>query len=83
MGDIPIAVLRQTAVPASEIPAAMRAYMVCGSGGALAALLMAPALIQHFGLIMVIFGGGALIVATGVFGFLVLGFRDAVAEAAE
>lgn len=83
MGDIPIAVLRQTAVPASEIPAAMRAYMVCSSGGALAALLMAPALIQHFGLIMVIFGCGALIVATGVFGFLVLGFRDAVAEAAE
>ncbi len=83
MGDIPIAVLRQTALPASEVPAAMRAYLVASSGGSLIALLIAPTLILHMGLFPVMLGCAALIVATGLGGFMLLGFGAPVAEAAE
>jgi MFS family permease len=83
MGDIPVAVLRQTALPVADIPAAMRAYLVTSSAGALAALLLAPTLIQNFGLFAVMSGCGAVIMAAGLLGFLVLGAAPAVAEAAE
>jgi len=83
MGDIPIAVLRQTALPASELPAAMRAYLFTSSSGALIALLLAPTLIQNFGLFAVTLGCGVLIMGTGIVGFLVLGFGVPVAKAAE
>jgi DHA3 family macrolide efflux protein-like MFS transporter len=80
MGDIPIAVLRQTALPISEVPAAMRAYLVCSSGGALAALVIAPTLIQHLGLFAVTLGCALLIIGSGIGGFLLLGFGSLVAE---
>jgi hypothetical protein len=83
MGDIPIAVLRQTALPASEVPAAMRAYLVASSGGSLIALVVAPTLIQHFGLFPVMLGCAGLIIAAGLGGFLVLGFGGRVEEVAE
>jgi DHA3 family macrolide efflux protein-like MFS transporter len=72
MGDIPIAVLRQTALPASEIPAAMRAYLVASSSGALIALVIAPTLIQHLGLFPIMLGCAGLIIGAGLGGFLVL-----------
>ena len=78
MGDIPVAVLRQTSLPVSEIPAAMRAYMVASSGGSLAALLIAPTLIQHLGLFAVTIGCAALIMGSGLGGFLLLGLGNGV-----
>jgi len=83
MADIPVAVLRQTALPVSDIPAAMRAYMVCSSGGALVALLIAPTLILHVGLFAVTLGCGVIIVATGVGGLLLLGWGDLETSASE
>jgi MFS family permease len=83
MGDIPIAVLRQTALPASEIPAAMRAYLVASSSGSLIALVIAPTLIQHCGLFPIMLGCAGLIIGAGLGGFLVLGFGNRVAEVAE
>ncbi len=83
MGDIPVAVLRQTALPVSEIPAAMRAYLVASSSGALAALVIAPTLIEHLGLFVVTLGCSGLIIGSGIGGFLVLGFGHPVAKAAE
>ena len=83
MGDIPISVLRQTALPVSEIPAAMRAYLVTSSAGSLVALLIAPLLIQNFGLVTVILGCAVLIIGTGIGGFLLLGFGNSVAQVAK
>lgn len=83
MGDIPIAVLRQTALPASESPAAMRAYLVAGGVGSLIALLVAPALILHLGLLVVMLGCGTFIMGTGLGGFVLLGSGGPVAEAGE
>ena len=78
MGDIPVAVLRQTSLPVSEIPAAMRAYTVASSGGSLAALLIAPTLIQHLGLFAVTIGCAALIMGSGLGGFLLLSLGNGV-----
>ena len=83
MGDIPIAVLRQSALPASEVPAAMRAYLVASSSGSLIALVIAPTLIQHLGLFPVMLGCSGLIMGAGIGGFLVLGFGHPVAEPAD
>jgi DHA3 family macrolide efflux protein-like MFS transporter len=83
MGDIPISVLRQTALPVSEIPAAMRAYLVTSSVGSLVALMIAPALIQNFGLFSVILGCAILIVGTGIGGFLLLGLGNSIAKVVE
>ncbi len=49
MKDIPTAVLRQTELPPTEIAAAMRAFMVASSGGALVAMLLAPTLARTLG----------------------------------
>jgi MFS family permease len=83
MGDIPVAVLRQTALPVSEIPAAMRAYLVASSSGALVALVIAPTLIGHLGLFVVTLGCSGLIIGSGIGGFLVLGLSNPVVRAAE
>jgi MFS family permease len=83
MGDIPVAVLRQTALPRSEIPAAMRAYLVASSGGALVALVVAPTLILHFGLFPVMLGCAAITISAGIGGFLVLGFDALIPETAD
>ncbi len=71
MMDIPVAVLRQTELPAAEVPAAMRAFMVASNTGTLAAMLIAPAAFARFGLAPVIAMCGMLIAAAGVFGFIV------------
>jgi MFS family permease len=49
MSDIPVAVLRQTALPAGEVAAAMRAFMVVNYAGALTAMLLAPSLASALG----------------------------------
>ena len=49
MKDIPVAVLRQTELPAGEVAAAMRAFMVVNYGGMLVAMLAAPAIARAIG----------------------------------
>ena len=49
MKDIPTAVLRQTELPAADIPAATRAFMVVSYGGMLVAMLVAPTLAHAAG----------------------------------
>ncbi len=49
MKDIPVAVLRQTELPAGEVAAAMRAFMVVNYCGALLAMLFAPSAVRLLG----------------------------------
>lgn len=66
MKDIPMAVLRQTRVAPADMGAAMRAYMSATSSGVLAALLLLPSLIAAAGVLTVIIGCGAVVIAVGV-----------------
>ncbi len=66
MKDIPMAVLRQTRVRPADLAAAMRAYMAATSSGTLIALLLVPSLIAVIGLLPVILGCGAIVIAVGV-----------------
>ena len=54
MGDIPVAVLRQTRLDPADVAAAMRAYMAMANGGLLIAMLAVPSLISAFGLAAVL-----------------------------
>ena len=63
MSDITVAVLRQTRLAASDLPAAMRAYMVASYAGLLAAMLVTPALLRGFGYAPVTIGAGLTMVA--------------------
>ena len=61
MKDVPLAVLRQTELPAGEVAAAMRSFMVVNYGGALLAMLFAPSAARLLGpSAMVLCCGGAL-----------------------
>ena len=72
MKDIPVAVLRQTRLPASDMAAGMRAYMAANSAGMLAAMLLAPSLLHSFGTMPVIVASGVLLAVVGTAGMLVL-----------
>jgi MFS family permease len=73
MKDIPLAVLRQSRIPAHDRPAAMRAYMVVNSLGLLAAMLMAPSLFARAGLLPVSAACGCVLITIGAIGLV----RDA------
>lgn len=68
MGDIPVAVLRQTELPRAELPAAMRAFLVVNNAGALLAMLAAPVLFARLPAGAVIGGSGLAITAIGLVG---------------
>ena len=67
--DIPVGVLRQTALPRSDVPAAMRAYMSASQGGILLALSVAPFLLSVVPVGAFVAGCGVLtlLLATGTF----------------
>jgi MFS family permease len=58
MGDIPIAVLRQTELPQGEISAATRAFMTMSYLGILTAMLAAPSIASWVGPVRLIAGCG-------------------------
>jgi hypothetical protein len=61
MGDIPLAVLRQTELPQGEIAAATRAFMTMSYLGTLTAMLIAPGVAAAVGPVWLIIGcGGAM-----------------------
>ncbi len=66
MKDIPMAVLRQTRLRPGDLAAAMRAYMAATSSGTLIALLVVPSLIGAAGIVPVIIGCGAAVIAVGI-----------------
>ncbi len=66
MSDIPMAVLRQTRVAPADMAAAMRAIMAATSAGKLVALLLVPGVITAVGVVPVIVGCGAVVVAVGI-----------------
>ncbi|MBV8915261.1 MAG: MFS transporter [Acetobacteraceae bacterium] len=70
MKDIPLAVLRQTRLPAADMAAGMRAYMAANAAGMLVALLIAPSLLRAFGTIPVIVACGVLLAGVGAAGLL-------------
>ncbi len=73
MQDIPIAVLRQTAVPRGDVPATMRAMMASSQSGVLAALVLAPLLVAVLPLAGVIGLCGLVILVIGAEGLRRLG----------
>ena len=73
MQDIPVAVLRQTALPRAEVPAATRAMMASSQSGVLAALVLAPVLLGVLPLAGVIGLCGAVILVIGGEGLRRLG----------
>ena len=68
MQDIPVAVLRQTALPAQDVPAAMRAYIAVNQTGLLAGLAITPVLLAAIPVWAVILLCGAVILGIGVVG---------------
>ncbi len=68
MSDIPVAVLRQTRLRATDVAAAMRAYIAMNSVGTLAAMLLAPSVIGVVGILPVIVGCGGVLIGLGGFG---------------
>ncbi len=73
MQDIPIAVLRQTAVSRGDVPATMRAMMASSQVGVLAALVLAPLLVAVLPLAGVIGLCGLAILVIGAEGLRRLG----------
>ncbi|WP_203075178.1 MFS transporter [Falsiroseomonas ponticola] len=68
--DIPVAVLRQSRIPAPDIPAATRAQMVANNGGTLVAMLAMPSLMQGDRLGPAVLGCGVVAFAVGAIGFI-------------
>ncbi|HEY0203486.1 MAG TPA: MFS transporter [Acetobacteraceae bacterium] len=73
MQDIPVAVLRQTALPRGDVPAATRAMMASSQSGVLAALVLAPFLAAVLPLAGVIGLCGAAVLVIGAEGLRRLG----------
>jgi len=73
MQDIPVAVLRQTALPRGDVPAAMRAKMASSQSGVLAALVLAPVLVGVLPLAGVIALCGVVVLGVGAEGLRRLG----------
>lgn len=73
MQDITVAVLRQTALPRADVPAATRAMMAGSQAGVLAALVMAPVLLAVLPLAGVVALCGVAILAIGAEGLRRLG----------
>jgi hypothetical protein len=70
MNDIPRSTLMQTVVPARDVAAAFRAWMVATNGGILVAMAVAPTLFAVAGVGAGVALCGTAIVATGVQGVL-------------
>ena len=70
MSDITIATLRQTLLRRGDIAPAMRAYMVMNNVGLLAAMLIAPRLLDAFGIACVIVACGFIVAVIGLTGLL-------------
>ncbi|WP_025320811.1 MFS transporter [Granulibacter bethesdensis] len=68
--DIPIAILRQTALNAHDVPASARGFLISYNGGMLAGLAIAPSMLALTGPIGLIAGGGLSIVAIGMAGIV-------------
>jgi len=67
MKDIPVAVLRQTRLPARDLAAGVRASIAVNSAGALVAMLLTPLLLRYVDPAAVLFlCGSALIVTAGI-----------------
>jgi hypothetical protein len=65
MGDIPIAVLRQTRLALADQAPAMRAYMVVSNAGMLIALVGAPGVFRWIGVAPAIVAGSAAMIGFG------------------
>ncbi len=70
MKDIPLAVLRQTRLRRTDVPAAMRAYMALTSAGVLVAMLLIPTALRLAGIASVIIACGAIVSAVGMIGLM-------------
>lgn len=70
MHDVPVAVLRQTELPRQDVPAAMRAFMVAGNLGILAAMLAAPLMFTALPLVPASALCGVMAVGVGLAGLL-------------
>lgn len=70
MKDIPLAVLRQTALPAQDVAAAVRAFMVTAYGGSLAAMLAAPWAARLLGPGRLVVTCGSLLMGLAALGLL-------------
>ena len=68
MGDIPVAVMRQTELPRADVPAAMRASLVASNLGTLAGMGMAPVLFSVVGVPGGMAACGGLMLAAGCWG---------------
>lgn len=73
MKDVPVATLRQIALPRADIAAAMRAYLVMNYAGQLVAMLLAPTIFSRLGVPPVIIACGALIAGLGLLGLALHG----------
>lgn len=72
MQDIVVATLRQTRLAREDIAPAVRAHMVAVQLGTLAAMAAAPAVVAAFGAGAVVLLGGAIYLAIGVAGLVVV-----------
>lgn len=70
MSDITIATLRQTLLRRGDIAPAMRAYMVMNNVGLLVAMLIAPRILDMFGIPFVIVACGCIVAMMGLAGLL-------------
>ncbi len=68
MKDIPVAVLRQTRLPAADLAAGVRAYIAANSAGMLVAMLLAPLALGGFGAAGTALLCGGAMAATGLTG---------------
>ena len=75
MGDIPLAVLRQTELPPAEIAASTRAFMTVNYAGALVAMLLAPSIAAAVGPAWLVAGCGAGMMLLSASALLRLVFR--------
>jgi DHA3 family macrolide efflux protein-like MFS transporter len=81
MQDIPTAVLRQTRLPPSDRPAAMRAYMAVVCIGILVAMLLTPVVIALIGVTRLVAACAAVYLCVAALGLArFAGWRDAGLE---
>ena len=68
MQDILVATLRQTELPAPDLPAAVRTFMALAGAGVLLTLAMAPSVFDAIGVPQAVIGCGLICAAIGIAG---------------
>lgn len=70
LGDIPVAVLRQTRVLAAQRPAAMRLWMAANNAGMLIGMLVLPSPVAALGAAPVVMVAAGVVLAVGLIGLV-------------